>query len=151
MEVEDREPDGRAGSPGEAEQTSVSEPTDSPQQAAALCSTTLLQETLAWKADHTYCYETAAVFSHKLLSYHYIRVVATTESIKLELSQQNPPNSAYYYLIYLPFFFSCWLSSTQRIIKTNPRSRPSSSLHSTVISTGQLVDFSTLVTFGGNP
>lgn len=80
MEVEDQEPDGSAGSPGKAAQTSASEPTDSQQQAAALCSTTLLQEPLACKADHACCYETTAVFSNKLLSYHYNRVITNTNT-----------------------------------------------------------------------
>lgn len=79
MGAEDREPDGSAGSPGKAEQTSASEPTDSHQQAAALCSTTLLKEPPAWKADRTCCYTTAVV-SNRLPSYHYNRVVTNTNT-----------------------------------------------------------------------
>ena len=49
MELEDQEPGPSAGSPGAAEQTSASTRTESPQQAAALCSTTLPQEPLTCK------------------------------------------------------------------------------------------------------
>lgn len=53
VDGEDQELGPSAGSPGTAEQTSVTTPTDPPQQAAALCSTTLLQETLTCKPDIT--------------------------------------------------------------------------------------------------
>lgn len=80
MDVEDREPDPIAGYPGTAEQTSVSIPTDSPQQAAALCSTTAQRETLTCPPDITYrLFHTAAMGSVCFLTFNAALAPCSTE------------------------------------------------------------------------